>query len=108
MHGPDGKNYPGEFVFAEIEPVREVIVGQVSEPKFRLTIAFTPSATVTLVSWSQAFENPEVALRLAPIVVPAYEQNLTRLAEEVWRDLEGDLGCFQNEERRPTVVRDPV
>ena len=26
MHGPDGKNYPNENVFAEIEPLRKIII----------------------------------------------------------------------------------
>ncbi|MEA3187235.1 MAG: hypothetical protein QOD99_1065 [Chthoniobacter sp.] len=83
MHGPDGHVYPNENVFAEIEPPRKVVVEHVSEPKFRLTIALTPSAKGTVVSWSQAFESAEVASRLQPIVVPANEQNLDRLSAEV-------------------------
>jgi hypothetical protein len=37
------------------------------------------------VTWSQAFDNPEVAKRIEHIVVPANEQNLDRLAAEVSR-----------------------
>jgi len=85
MHGPDGKSYPNENVFAEIEPLRKVVVLHASEPKDRLTIGLTPSAAGTVVSWSQAFESAEVARRLEHIVVPANEQNLQRLAEEVRR-----------------------
>src|SRR5580658_8139474 len=51
MHGPDGKNYPNENGFAEIEFLRKVVVQHVSEPKYRLTIALTPSARGTVVSW---------------------------------------------------------
>jgi uncharacterized protein YndB with AHSA1/START domain len=83
MHGPDGKNYPNENVFAEIEPLRKVIVQHASEPKYRLTIALTPSAAGTVVSWSQTFESSEVARRIEHIVVPANEQNLQRLSDEV-------------------------
>ena len=83
MHGPDGRNYPNENVFAEIEPPRKVIVEHDSEPKYRLTITLTASATRTVVSWSQAFESSEVARRIEHIVVPANEQNLDRLLAEV-------------------------
>ena len=85
MHGPDGSNYPNENVFAEIEAPGKVVIQHVSEPKFRLTILLAPSATGTLVSWSQAIENSEVAKRIEHIVVPANEQNLDRLSAEVLR-----------------------
>ena len=39
----------------------------------------------TVVSWSQAYESPEVARRIEHIVVPANEQNLERLSVEVLR-----------------------
>jgi uncharacterized protein YndB with AHSA1/START domain len=83
MHGPDGKNYPNENVFAEIEPPLKVVVQHVLEPKYRLTITLASSAVGTLVSWSQAFESSEVAGRLERIVVPANEENLERLSVEV-------------------------
>jgi uncharacterized protein YndB with AHSA1/START domain len=85
MHGPDGKNYPNENVFAEIEPPSKVVVAHDSEPKYRLTITLAPSERGALVTRSQAFENPGVASRIEHIVVPANEQNLERLAAEVTR-----------------------
>ena len=83
MHGPEGGHYPNESVFAEIAPPHKVVIQHVSEPKFRLTVDLTPSTSGTLVSWSQDFENDEMARRVEPIVVPANEQNLDRLAAEV-------------------------
>lgn len=83
MHGPYGSDYANESVFAEIEAPVKVVVQHVSEPKFRLTIGLAPSAAGTRVSWEQAFENAELAGRLAGIVVPANEQNLDRLSAEV-------------------------
>jgi uncharacterized protein YndB with AHSA1/START domain len=83
MHGPDGKNYPNENVFAEIEPPRKVVVQHVSEPKFRLTITLASSSSATVVSWSQVFESSELARRFEHIVLPANEQNLERLSLEV-------------------------
>lgn len=85
MHGPDGRNYPNENVFAEIESPTKIIVQHCSEPKFRLTISLASSAAGTIVSWSQAFESSEVASRIEHIVVPANEQNLDRLLAEVLR-----------------------
>ena len=83
MHGPNGANYPNESVFAEIDAPRKVVVQHVSEPKFRLTIALTPTPKGTAVAWAQAFENAEVARRVEAIVVPANEENLDRLSTEV-------------------------
>ena len=89
MHGPDGKNYPNESIFVEIESPEKVVVQHISEPKFRLTIILTPSPTGTVVSWSQAFESLEVARRIEHIVVPANELNLERLSVEALRKLSG-------------------
>jgi uncharacterized protein YndB with AHSA1/START domain len=85
MHGPDGRNYPNESVFAEIESPGKIVVQHVSQPKYRLTIVLASSAVGTVVSWSQAFERSEVASRIEHIVVPANEQNLDRLSVEVLR-----------------------
>jgi uncharacterized protein YndB with AHSA1/START domain len=87
MHGPDGKKYPNENVFAEIEAPTKVVVQHTSEPRYRLTIGLVASAGGTVVSWSQAFEDERVASRIARIVVPANDQNLERLAAEVARNL---------------------
>ena len=83
MHSPHGGSPANESVFELIEPLKKVVIGHVSEPKYRLTIDLAPTATGTLVSWSQEFEDPEVAARIEKIVVPANEQNLDRLTAEV-------------------------
>jgi uncharacterized protein YndB with AHSA1/START domain len=85
MHGPDGGNYPNESVFEEIEPPAKVIVRHVSKPTYSLTITLTPSANGTTVSWTQTFDDVDVARRIEHIVVPANEQNLDRLSAEVLR-----------------------
>lgn len=85
MHGPDGGNYPNQSVFARIVPLEEVVVRHESEPRFHLTIGLSPSAKGTLVCWAQRFDSAEVARKLEAIVVPANEQNLQRLGDEVRR-----------------------
>ncbi len=89
MHGPNGNNYPNENVFAEIKVPGKVVIQHVSEPKFRLTITLAATAAGTVVSWSQEFENSEVARHIEHIVVPANEQNLDRLSAEVLRKPSG-------------------
>ena len=88
MHGPDGRSYANESVFAEIEAPRKVVIRHVSEPRYRLTIALAPSPAGTTVAWSQTFEDPRVGQRLERVVVPANEENLERLAAEVLRTAE--------------------
>ena len=85
MHGPDGSSYPNECVFSDISAPQKVVVQHVSEPKFQLTITLAATDHGTLVTWSQAIENAELAKKLEHIVVPANEQNLDRLAAEVSR-----------------------
>jgi uncharacterized protein YndB with AHSA1/START domain len=83
MHGPDGTEYPNQSVFAEIVPDASVVIQHVAQPHFTLTIALTPSATGTRVSWVQEFEDPTIAAKVRHIVEPANEQNLARWEREV-------------------------
>ncbi len=83
MHGPDGKSYPNESVFEEIEANKKVVIQHISLPKYTLTISLAPSKDKTRVTWVQVFEKPEVAKAIAHIVEPANEQNLDRLTAEV-------------------------
>ncbi len=83
MHGPDGKDYANECVFAEIDSPTKVVIDHVVEPKFRLIITFTTSKMGTLVSWAQTLEDDKIAAAIKHIVVPANEQNLDRLSSEV-------------------------
>lgn len=89
MIGPDGHEYPNESVFAEIDAPRKVVIQHVCEPRFQLTVTLHHSPTGTLVSWAQAFDDPQMASRIAPIVVPSNEQNLDRLTAEVVHPVAG-------------------
>jgi uncharacterized protein YndB with AHSA1/START domain len=85
MHGPDGKDYANESVFAAVEPPGRVVIDHVSLPHYQLTITLTPTVAGTRVGWEQVFENDKVAAAIAHIVEPANEENLERLATEVRR-----------------------
>ena len=80
MIGPDGKTYRNESVFTIIEPNRRVVIHHVSPPEFVLTISLQGTAAGTLVGWEQVFADPKAADAVRPIVEPANEQNLDRLA----------------------------
>lgn len=86
MHGPDGTDYPNESVFRELDPPGRVVIEHVSQAHhFLLTITFEARAGQTLVGWRQVFDTAEHKSRVAPVVVPANEQNLDRLQAEVGR-----------------------
>jgi uncharacterized protein YndB with AHSA1/START domain len=83
MIGPDGKIYPNESVFSNIEADRRVVIRHLSQPHFELAITLEPSSGGTLVRWDQAFADASVAEAIRHIVVPANEQNLDRLSAEL-------------------------
>ena len=84
MHSPNGGNPGNESIFELVEPPRKVVIRHISQPLYRLTIDLIPTAASgTIVSWSQEFDDAEVAKRIKKIVRTANEQNLDRLTAEV-------------------------
>lgn len=82
MHSPHGGNPENKSIFETVERDK-IVIRHVSQPLYRLTIEFTPTAEGTNVSWSQEFDDEDVARRIEKIVVPANEQNLDKLTSEV-------------------------
>ena len=80
MHGPDGRHYENESQFIEIIAAKKVVICHLSEPKFTLTITIKDKGAGSIIYWAQAFDNAEVASRIAHIIEPSNEQNLNRLA----------------------------
>ena len=83
MIGPDGTRYANESVFAQIDTDRQVVVDHTCAPLFRLTITLEPEGDGTRVHWLQVFEDAAFAQAMKPILEPANEQNLDRLAQEL-------------------------
>lgn len=83
MHSPHGGNPENESIFELVEPPRRVVIRHTSQPLYRLEIELSPAETGTRVSWSQEFDDADVARRIEKVVVPANEQNLDRLTAEV-------------------------
>ena len=86
MHSPHGGNPANESVFEMIDPPGKIVIQHISQPVYRLTVELAPSENGTIVSWSQEFEDAEVARRIEKVVVPANEQNLDRLSAEVLQE----------------------
>ncbi|HEX2825215.1 MAG TPA: SRPBCC family protein [Burkholderiales bacterium] len=86
MHGPDGADYPNENRFVEIVPAQRVVVEHIAKDHhFILTIALERVGAGTRVGWRQVFDTAEHRDHVAPFVINANEQNLSRLAAEVAR-----------------------
>lgn len=83
MHSPNGGSPKNESIFETIDPPGKIVIRHLSIPEYRLTVRLTPSASGTLVSWTQEFDDSDVARRIKKVVVPANEQNLDRLAAEI-------------------------
>lgn len=84
MHGPDGQDYPNHNVFVVIEPARRVVIRHDDRTHgFRLTISLQDEAGGTRVGWQQVFDDARERDRMAPICIPANEENLDRLQAEV-------------------------
>jgi len=82
MHSSHGGNAANESIFETIES-QKIVIRHLSQPLYRLTVEFTRSANGTVVSWSQQFDDADVARRIEKIIVPANEQNLDRLSAEI-------------------------
>jgi uncharacterized protein YndB with AHSA1/START domain len=79
MQGPDGTRYPNRSVFKALEPARTVVIRHDCAPYFTLTVSLAATDGGTRVTWSQAFDDPNVAKAVRHVVVPANEENLDRL-----------------------------
>jgi uncharacterized protein YndB with AHSA1/START domain len=83
MHGPNGADYPGTFVFVEIAGPNRLVLDHVSQPKFRLTVFFEDVAGKTKITFRQLFDSPETYGKIKHIAVPGNEENFDKLAAEL-------------------------
>lgn len=79
MHGPDGKDYPNENIFQEISKPNKVVIRHDCNPYFTATLTIENVEGGAIVSWTQDFDNEEVAMNIAHIVEPANEQLMDKL-----------------------------
>jgi uncharacterized protein YndB with AHSA1/START domain len=83
MHGPDGTDYPNHSRFESIEAPRALVLRHLNAPHFRLYMTLTEEGAGTRLHWRQLFDDARVRDQLAPICVPANEQNFDRLEAEL-------------------------
>lgn len=79
MHGPDGRDYANHSVFTAIDPGRSVVLHHQSAPVFTMHMKMDADGNRTRLTWAMEFENSLVRDQLAPICVPANEENFDRL-----------------------------
>lgn len=80
MHGPDGTDHPNECRFVEVVDQQRIVIDHLSAPRFELTLTFSDHGERTALGWRQRFATAEDCRRIAPVAIPANEQNLDRLA----------------------------
>ncbi len=83
MHGPDGVDHPNHSIFRAVDDHERIVFTHESGHWFEMTITFTAMGEKTLVGWRQCFDSAEHCAEVAPLVVPANEQNLDRLSAVV-------------------------
>jgi uncharacterized protein YndB with AHSA1/START domain len=86
MQGPDGANYPNEFILRDVMAPQRVVLEHIGAPHFVLTIELQSQgagAEQTRVHWRQQFDDEATYHHIAAIVGPANEQNLSRWAAVV-------------------------
>jgi uncharacterized protein YndB with AHSA1/START domain len=84
MHGPDGTDYYNESEFIEIDAPRRIVLEHLRPMhRFMMTMTLTDLGGKTRLTWRLRFESTEECERVKQFVVPANEQNLDRLADEL-------------------------
>lgn len=85
MIGPDGARYPNRNVFRQIIVPQRLVVRHDCAPYFTLTMELAATPTGTRLDWSAVFDDAAWAGKMRPILEPANEQNLDRLARVLAR-----------------------
>ncbi|GIP50037.1 hypothetical protein J53TS2_36280 [Paenibacillus sp. J53TS2] len=79
FHGPDGKEYPNENKFIEIEAGKRIVLEHQGAPEFRLTATFTDEGARTRVTFLQQFKDENLFEQVKSYCPDSNEQNLDRL-----------------------------
>lgn len=82
MHGPDGTGYPNHLVVDELQPPERIVMRHLP-PHFTNTVTLREEAGGTRIQFRMLFEDARTRDQLAPVCVPANEQNFDRLHAEL-------------------------
>jgi uncharacterized protein YndB with AHSA1/START domain len=81
MHGPDGRDYPNESIFREIQPNERIVFDHVCAPLFRVTASFAETAGKTRVVFRMLFEDAGTYESVKRYCIPANEENFDRFGD---------------------------
>lgn len=86
MHGPDGKDYPNESSFVEVQRPSRIVVRHGSDPKFQIAATLEDLGNgKTKVVWRGTFDTAETLAKVRSYALPGAIENLEKLAAEVER-----------------------
>jgi uncharacterized protein YndB with AHSA1/START domain len=84
MHGPDGKDYPNESAFLDIQPNKRLIIHHISQHEFYVIATFEPSgSTKTTFTFRQIFESAEDLQKIKLFLLEKNEENIDRLEAQL-------------------------
>lgn len=80
LHSPDGTDYDNEVEFKSIKADQEIVYEHLTNPPFTMTMTFEEQIGGTQLTWEMSFASQKMRDGLAPICVPANEENFDRLS----------------------------
>lgn len=84
MHGPDGRDYPNESVFTQIDDQQLIAWNRVTKPHFNVVTTFEAhTAHETKVVFRMIFNDAEECGRLSAFIAEKNEENFDRLEAEL-------------------------
>lgn len=94
MHGPDGKDYANDSVFAHVAEHECIVFKHVCAPIFTAVIHFTDADDGTRIEWHMIFEDEETCAAVKRFVGDKNEENFDRL-EALLRETPADSPLFR-------------
>ena len=85
MHGPDGTDYENSYVYAEVIPLKKIVLDHQNAPRFTINITIYDEGEKTKVEWQNIFESVpslEEAIR-AVKADEGLKQTLNRLSNHL-------------------------
>jgi len=83
MHGPGGRDFPGEMQFVEIVEPERIVMDHLGPPQFRLTALFEELGSRTKLTFRQLFATAAVHDGVKRYAMPGNEENLDKLSEHL-------------------------
>jgi uncharacterized protein YndB with AHSA1/START domain len=82
LHAPDGRAFALHYLVVEVVAPERLVLRHLSDAHpYELTITLEERGAGTQVTWRMRHESAELCARVRPVVAPANEENLDRLAE---------------------------